>query len=175
MRNSLLMLLGLMACGRSELVDEATTGVPDASVVMPAPAVKDPLFVFQLGMCPRTATKDALKPGVDERVFAVEFIAQEECSGAGGDWFIGRELGGVREVAFGDHACWFMPENFRPARVRRFGVVRVNLKPVTMVVPDGWCLETLSGSESVKTDVNVLAFGVYESEADARAAAQALR
>lgn len=174
MRSSLFCLLCLMACGRSELVEEFTA---DASVVMPVPmpTVKDPLFVFARGRCVDTSTKEALKPAADERVFAVEFIAQEECSGAGGDWFIGRELGGVREVAFGGHTCMFMPDSFRPARVKRFGVVRVNLQPVTMRVPEGWCLETLSGSELVKTDVNVEAFGVYANEVDARAAAQALR
>ena len=169
------MLLCLMACGRSELVDEASAALPDASVVMPAPMVKDPLYVFERGRCVDATNKDALKPGEDERVFAVEFTAQEECSGAGGDWFIGKELGGVREVAFGGHTCRFIPDSWRGTQTRRFGVVRFNLRPVSMRVPEGWCLVTLAGSQSVKTDVNVEAFGVYATEADARAAGQALR
>lgn len=175
MRTSLIGLLCLSACGRSELVEGFTA---DASVVMPAPTppvVKDPLFVFARGRCIDSTSKEALRPATDERVFAVEFIAQEECSGAGGDWFIGRELGGVREVAFGGHTCIFMPDAYRPERTRRFGVVRVNLRPVTQRIPEGWCLETLGGTEMVRSDVNVEAFGVYENEAAARAAAQALR
>lgn len=174
MRSPLIGLLCLAACGRSELVEGE---FPDASVVMPPPQMvtaPKPTQVFANAQCPEAATVDALKPGADERVFAVEFRAQEECSGAGGDWFIGRELAGPRQVAFGNHACWFMPQEFRSGMARRFGVVRVNLRAVTKQVPEGWCLESLEGN-TARTDVNVLAFGVYASEADAKAAAQALR
>ncbi len=176
-RASLLVLLFLAACGRTDLRGPPA---PDASVVTPPPPpppppeVKDPLTVFEAGRCPSVSTRDALKPGVDERVFAVEFLAQEECSGAGGDWLIGRELDGTREVALGEHACWFLPDAYRGARQTRYGVVRVDLLPVTTQVPDGWCLETVSDGLSPKTDVNVLALGVYETEDDARLAARAL-
>ena len=175
-RSTLLLVLSLAACGRTDLIDEPAVDSGVLTPPTPPVVVKDPLAVFVVdGSCAKAGTKDALKPGVDERVFAVEFLAQEECSGAGGDWLIGRELGGVREVAMGDHACWFMPDDYRAARVKRYGVVRSNLLAVTTQVPDGWCLTTVDGRPLPKTDVNVLAFGVYESETAARDAARALK
>lgn len=176
MRTPLFCLLCLVACGRSELIEaftpDASTTPPPVMMTTPPPPTK----VFGGPMCPMSTTVDALKPGADERVFAVEFLPQEECSSAGGDWFIGRELDGPREVAFGGHTCWFMPDEWREDRqTRRFGVVRVNLRPVTRRVPEGWCLTTLAGTTPVKSDVNVEAFGLYDSAADARLAADALR
>lgn len=171
MRSSLIGLLCLAACGRSELVEEF---VADASVVTPpAPIVKEPLYVFEQSRCVMQTTKEALKPASGDRVFAVEFRAQEECSGLGGEWFIGRELDARRDVMLGGHGCFFIPGELRTKSSTSFGVVRVATGRVT--APASWCLTTVDGRTPVESDVRVIAFGVYESEEAARAAAESLQ
>lgn len=175
MRTSLFCLLCLVACGRSELVEEFS---PDAAVVTPPPMkpeVKKPLWVFEMSRCPMAANEVALKPSAGERVFAVEVRAQEECSGLGGEWLIGRELDARRDVMLGGHGCFFVPRELLTKSSQTFGVVRVAQMAGVLRAPEGWCINTLDGREPVESDVRVIAFGIYESEAAARAAAEALR
>jgi hypothetical protein len=55
-----------------------------------------------------------------------------------------------------------------------WGVARIVQTAGLRETPTGWCITSLSGNEPVRSDSNVLAWALYESEAEARAALAAL-
>ena len=169
-RNSLLSLLCLAACGRSDLVDEAMK--PDASVVMPAPVVAKPLFAWTPGaQCPVATNAVDLKPRAGESLVVVEMTAQGECSGLGGEWLIGLEVSTERHVFFGDHGCSFLPDAWKDPVQRHYGVARVRDESPPLTLPQGWCLAGLTGVAPYSTNFHVQAIAIYADLATASAAA----
>lgn len=165
---SVMWVVLLLSCGRTP-VDAFDAGVVDAGII------EAPLFVFTGSLCPAQGTEADLTPMPSDGLALVRFRAQGECSGAGGEWLIGREVGSSRDFFVGEHACYFFPELLRDSAVERFGVVRFSQTAALFHAPTGWCITNANGMEPVTTDSKSLAWGVYATEAGARAAYERLR
>jgi hypothetical protein len=167
---SFALALLFCACGRTDLAPEGDggvdAGVRDAGVVDAGPPPK-PRWVFKGDeRCPFLGAEADLTPGIGEQVALVSTRLESECSGAGGEWIIGHEVGGAgRDFAFGGHACYFFPPELTLGVTEWFAVVRVlrSSTPVSTPTP-GWCVTTLSTSWLVRS------WGLYATEAEARAA-----
>lgn len=174
----LLVLLVLCGCGRSGLLDElplasaARDAGVDAGTRVDAGSRVDagvraaPGFVFKSqNECPGPATERDLVPGPGERLVLVKTTVQTECSGAGGDWFIGTLLDGT-SIAFGAHACFFVPSSLHDTSW--FALARIDPNGPLLMTQTGWCILP------VTTNVKVLAWALYPSERDAVSARAAL-
>lgn len=161
MRRLIFVALFALACGRTPVENEANdAGVKEAA-----------LFVFTGDNCPDAGTEADLTPQRFEGLAVVKFRAMEECSGAGGEWFYGVEDGSTRGLFVGAHACYFHPPALRDSRTTdRFAVVRFSQTAALFHGPTGWCITDANGKEPVTTDAKNLAWGVYATEAGARAA-----
>jgi hypothetical protein len=165
-RTFLLASVLLLACGRSGLVDDADGGAPGRR--------QAPLFVFKSGPpCMTAGVEEDLRPAASDRLVVVLVQAQEECSGAGGDYLVGRE-GSTRHYFAGDHDCRFLPSGLRGDRSVRWGLVRGSQTAALFTVPTGWCITQLDGISQLSTDSRAPAWALYATEADARAAVTAL-
>ena len=169
MRKQLLLVLLVVSCGRTPFNEDPK---PAAAAVATTEA---PLSVFTGANCPSVGTEPDLTPLPNEGLALVRFRPQGECSGAGGEWFIGREVGSTRGFFVGDHTCYFHPPALRDSADTRYAVVRFNQTAALFHTPTGWCLTNEDGTEPATTDAKSLAWGVYATEAGARAAYERLR
>ena len=111
----------------------------------------------------------------EQELVLVQTKVSDECSGAGGEYFIGAQEGGAGDLWLGGHACYFLDPLLRtPSDSVWWGVARVVQTAGLRETPMGWCITSLSGAEPVRSDSSVLAWALYESEAEARAALAAL-
>lgn len=174
MARSLLVLVVFVVfvgCGRSEIGDDVAlrTTVADAGAldagsrdagaldagVMDAGVLPTALSIFVADQrCPAAGPESSLKPRANEQLLLVKTTVQQECSGAGGDWLIGTLLDGS-EVAFGAHACFFVPASLPRAA---FGLVRLAAPGATQSTPMGWCILPVTWNREV------LAWGIYPDE-----------
>lgn len=155
-----------LACGQAAPVDGLRGGTP-APTAQPTA-----IYVEDSTGCPTDGTEAALRPDASDTLVVASLRAIGECSGAGGDWLIGRVLGARRDLMFGAHSCYFLGGvETRPSTA--FGVVRVTQTAALLEAPRGWCLTNTDGAEPVTSDVRVRAVALFEAEADARAAAAA--
>ncbi len=161
--------------------DTAATDAADADADVDAadtrPAAPAPRFVLVATPdCPMMGSAEALALSAPEQALVlVQTKVSDECSGAGGEYFIGAEQGGGGDLWLGGHACYFLDPLLRTAFDRIWwGVARVVQTAGLRDTPTGWCITSLSGAEPVRSDSNVLAWALYESEAEARAALAAL-
>jgi hypothetical protein len=153
-----------LACGQAAPVDALRGGAPTASPTA--------IYVEDSTGCPTEGTEAALRPEASEVLVVASLRLIGECSGAGGDWLIGRALDARRDLMFGSHTCYFLGGvETRPTTA--FGVVRVNQTAARLEGPKGWCITDADGAEPVTSDVRVRAVAVFETEAAARAAAAA--
>lgn len=172
--------LGLLACGRSNLGEEPQPAAPTP----PVQQREAPLFVFRGSPCPTPGVESDLKVSIQgDRLVLVQTQAQGECSGAGGEYLIGRDVNAPVDFFVGAHACYFHPAALRDTesyqcvgggpctRQRMFwGVARVSQTAALFSAPQGWCITSLTGSTGVTTDSIAEAWALYPSEASARAA-----
>jgi hypothetical protein len=190
-----LLLFALAACGRTTaqaVVADGDAGEDTNSDATDANADADgsagagdaagprmgPLFAAAATAdCPVAAEEASLRVlGTDESLVLVETKALDECSGAGGEYLIGAAEGGAVDLFLGGHTCYFLDAELRSNFERTWwGVARVGPAAEVLETPVGWCITSLSGSEPVRSDSSVLAWALYESEAEARAAFEALR
>ncbi|MFO0598739.1 MAG: hypothetical protein U0228_25765 [Myxococcaceae bacterium] len=169
-RLAVIAALVLLGCGRTGVQDEPDGG-RDAG---PGPR-EAPVFVANGANCPVAGVEADLRPDAGERLLLVLGKTVEECSNAGGDAFIGVEVGSTRELWLGEHACWFLSNALRlDGEATYFGVARVQQTAGLQETVKGWCLTQLDGGEPVRSDVRVQAWGLYRSEGAARAAFDAL-
>jgi hypothetical protein len=135
-----------------------------------------PIAVFKVTeCCPGRGTEADLTPTASDSLVLVRTIAQSECSGAGGDWLIGREADASRDLHMGAHACLFIPKELNTATPVRWGVARTLQTAGLSSTPKGWCVHDLDGREPVTSSVVVRAWALYPSEAGARAALAAFK
>lgn len=158
-----------LACGRSELDDvEAVTPsfTPDPPITTPPTAVYTRPGDSR---CPRPGVEADLRPQADEELRLVELRILDECSGAGGQWIVGRERGTRRDVMLGEHACYFAP---MPITVLEPvpGLVVVRQTAALQQGPLGWCIVDAEGKEPVSSDVQTHVAAVFTTWADAEAA-----
>jgi len=141
------------------------------------PAAPAPRFVLVATPdCPMMGSAEALALSAPEQeLVLVQTKVSDECSGAGGEYFIGAEQGGGGDLWLGGHACYFVDPLLRtPSDRIWWGLARVVQTAGLRDTPTGWCITSLSGAEPVRSDSNVLAWALYESEAEARTALAAL-
>ena len=141
------------------------------------PAAPAPRFVLVATPdCPMMGSAEALALSAPEQeLVLVQTKVSDECSGAGGEYFIGEEQGGGGDLWLGGHACYFVDPLLRtPSDRIWWGLARVVQTAGLRDTPTGWCITSLSGAEPVRSDSNVLAWALYESEAEARTALAAL-
>ena len=161
----------------------ATDAVPadadaDVEAADTRPAAPAPRFVLVATPdCPMMGSAEALALSAPEQeLVLVQTKVSDECSGAGGEYFIGAEQGGGGDLWLGGHACYFLDPLLRvPSDRIWWGVARIVQTAGLRETPSGWCITSLSGDEPVRSDSSVLAWALYESEAEARAAFEALR
>ena len=197
-----LVLFALAACGRTTAqaavadadaadaaADASGQGAVDTSAAADADALETdaaadtraiapaPRFVL-VGTqeCPMMGGAEALVLSAPEQeLVLVQTKVSDECSGAGGEYFIGAEEGDGGDLWLGGHACYFLDPLLRtPSDRIWWGVARVVQTAGLRETPMGWCITSLSGAEPVRSDSSVLAWALYESEAEARAALAAL-
>ena len=141
------------------------------------PAAPAPRFVV-VGTqeCPMMGGAEALVLSAPEQeLVLVQTKVSDECSGAGGEYFIGAAEGGAGDLWLGGHACYFLDPLLRTPSARIWwGLARVVQTAGLRETPTGWCITSLSGAEPVRSDSSVLAWALYESEAEARTALAAL-
>ena len=199
----LLVLMALTACGRTtaqavvadadaadaaadasgqgdaDTVEVPDTGAIDADAAAEAPPTAPaPRFVaIATQACPMMGGAEALVLSAPEQALVlVQTKVSDECSGAGGEYFIGAAEGGGGDLWLGGHACYFLDPLLRPPSDRIWwGVARVVQTAGLRETPTDWCITSLSGAEPVRSDSSVLAWALYESETEARAAFEALR
>jgi hypothetical protein len=160
----------------------ATDAVPadadaDVEAADTRPAAPAPRFVLVATPdCPMMGSAEALALSAPEQeLVLVQTKVSDECSGAGGEYFIGAEQGGGGDLWLGGHACYFLDPLLRTPSARIWwGVARIVQTAGLRETPMGWCITSLSGDEPVRSDSSVLAWALYESEAEARAALAAL-
>lgn len=196
-----LVLFALAACGRTTaqavVADaDAAVGAADASGQGDAdtsaadadaldtdaaadtrPTAPAPRFVVVATPdCPIMGGAEALVLSAPEQeLVLVQTKVSDECSGAGGEYFIGAEEGDGGDLWLGGHACYFLDPLLRtPSDRIWWGVARLIQTAGLRETPTGWCITSLSGAEPVRSDSSVLAWALYESEVEARAALAAL-
>ena len=141
------------------------------------PAAPAPRFVLVATPdCPMMGRAEALALSAPEQeLVLVQTKVSDECSGAGGEYFIGAEQDGGGDLWLGGHACYFLDPLLRtPSERIWWGLARIVQTAGMRETPTGWCITSLSGDEPVRSDSIVLAWALYESEAEARAALAAL-
>jgi hypothetical protein len=174
---------------RADAASDSTEAAADTAATDAAPADADveaadarpaapaPRFVLvATPECPIMGSAEALALSAPEQeLVLVQTKVSDECSGAGGEYFIGAEPGGGGDLWLGGHACYFLDPLLRtPSDSIWWGLARVVQTAGLRETPTGWCITSLSGDEPVRSDSNVLAWALYESEAEARAALAAL-
>ncbi len=149
-----------------------TDAAPDTRPTAPAPR----FVLVGTQDCPLMGGAEALVLSAPEQeLVLVQTKVSDECSGAGGEYFIGAAEGGAGDLWLGGHACYFLDPLLRtPSDRIWWGVARVVQTAGLRETPTGWCITSLSGAEPVRSDSSVLAWALYESEAEARAAFAAL-
>ena len=149
-----------------------TDAAPDTRPTAPAPR----FVAVATSECPMMGSEEALVlTATEQELVLVQTKVSDECSGAGGEYFIGAQEGGAGDLWLGGHACYFLDPLLRtPSDRIWWGVARVVQTAGLRETPMGWCITSLSGAEPVRSDSSVLAWALYESEAEARAALAAL-
>jgi hypothetical protein len=143
-----------------------------------APAVDAPVALFAGG---GAACVDALDPtqaeavlatSEDEEIAVVDLAFVSECSGLGGDYLIGREVGGTRMFWLGGHGCEFFDDTFGPGLV--YGVVRYAQTAALFQTPEGVCVSWPGEPEPVQSSSSTFAIAVFETLGGAQSFAASL-
>ena len=173
----LLMLLTLTACGGNVVFveedpqeEEETQAEPpvDVPVEVPTPErvfYADGACVAEVATSGTQALFEDLQSG--EQRLVVETFLVRECSGAGGDYVLARELTNSRSYWLGDHTCYFLGNGELPTTTS-YGVIRVTQTAALFSVPTGWCIG-FPGEDGLSSDSNVSTVALFASLEDAQA------
>jgi hypothetical protein len=178
MLRSLLLLIAplyLAACGGNVVFveegpqqEEETQEDPVVPVEVPTP---ERVF-YADGACVAEVATSGTQPLFEdlqsgERRLVVETFLVRECSGAGGDYVLARELTGSRSYWLGDHTCYFLGNGELPTTTS-YGVIRVTQTAALSSVPTGWCIG-FPGEDGLSSDSNVTAVALFASLEEAQA------
>ncbi|MBK8257090.1 MAG: hypothetical protein IPK82_31015 [Polyangiaceae bacterium] len=160
---------GAVGCGtRSQILERDPTGG-----VLP-PEMVDPigLYVEADDICAQEVSVDlaeeTLTPGSPSDNLAVTEVAfVEECTDAGGQYVIARELDGFREFWLGAHACYFWSST--PPTGIVFGVVKYRQTAGLNNVAPETCIGFPDEPAGLSTDAQTQAIAVFETLEGAQA------
>ena len=163
------MIALLCGCSRAAIAldheDEHTTGEPIA------------LYTSSRG-CPalqpltNTASEMASKQ-FGEAIAVVELFYRDECTGAGGQHILAREITGFRRFWIGAHACRALATPLPEGP--RFGVVRYNQTAALFHLSPDVCIGFPDEPPGATSDVTTRAIAVFATLSDARTFAATLR
>jgi hypothetical protein len=153
----------------------ATDSPHAGSAGSPAPAPAGPpsfvIVATEDGCASVAAPGSAIDSAASDRAFAVAWTVVDECTGAGGQHIVARDLDSDREFFLGAHACYALSTTdfatYPPPPVR-FGVLRASQTAGLFIA--GPCVAFPDADAEVHTDLVTRSLSVYDSEADARAA-----
>jgi hypothetical protein len=117
----------------------------------------------------------ALSTAQQGELAVVELFFSEECTGAGGQYILAREVDGFREFWIGGHACYFLgtPLGVPPAWAPAFGVLHFEQTAAIFQIPPEVCVGFPGEPPGASTDAQTQAVVVFETLAEAQAFADA--
>lgn len=154
--------------GSSTLSEES---MPDT------PAKPTALYIEGGEACAQEAdtggAEEALTPAESgQGIAVVELFYAGECTGAGGQYILAREVGGDRDFWLGAHACYFYPE---PAPTgEQFGVLRYSQTAALFQISPDVCVGFPGEPPGAQTDATTVAIAVFASLEDAKSFKEAL-
>ena len=109
-----------------------------------------------------------LPPGEVVLEGVVDLAFAQECTGAGGQYLLAREIDGFRAFWVGAHACQFA-EGGTNAFGIVYGVVRYRLTAGLQEIPPEVCVGFPDEPPGLQTDATTLAIAVFEQLSEAQA------
>jgi hypothetical protein len=173
MRDRLLLLLhAALAAGCGGRV-HLPSG--DAGVAVPGP-VPEPVAVYvaEPGCGEERAietAEEALSTEESGTIAVVELSFAEECTGAGGQYILARDVDGSREFWIGGHACYFLSSGpgQPPAWAPAFGVLRYEQTAGLFQISPDVCVGFPGQPPGATTDAQTRAIAVFATLEEARA------
>ncbi|MDC3957636.1 hypothetical protein KEG38_27505 [Polyangium jinanense] len=151
-------------------------------VVDPAPEVQPKaiqLFVPDGEGCatrpPLDTAAAVLAPGdTGDEIAVTDIYFTEECTGAGGQYVLAREIDGFRYFWLGGHACYFV-EGLASETGLVFGVVRYRMTAGISEIPAHVCVAWPGEPDGLQTYAKTSAIALFEQLEEAKAFAGALK
>lgn len=142
----------------------------------PAPEVPAPLALYVAdregcGLEAPVAEAEATMSLDDSGLVAlhvVDLAFVDECTGAGGQYILGRTPDGTRAMWLGAHACYFFEPELVGASIRP-GVARTRLANAPVETPRGACVSFPGEDGTLTSDLRVEAIAVFATRDDALA------
>ncbi|MEZ4293897.1 MAG: hypothetical protein R3B70_02890 [Polyangiaceae bacterium] len=143
-----------------------TTGTLTTTPTGPAP-LPFALYVRNEQACPEEhpateALTTLSTAGTTDETVVVEVAFAAECTGAGGDYVLAREVGSTGEMWIGEHACWVF-DSWPPPEGIYFGVARYSQTAALFSIPEGVCVTFPGELEPPTSDVIARAIAVFSS------------
>jgi hypothetical protein len=179
-----LVCVVMVGCGRTNVSDEAAdagpmmldAGLPPGPRPLPVAVFVNAGPTASAGQCPFAGSETDLRPQSGERLVLLRTRSLDECSGAGGEWLISREarsaVSAPQDSFVGAHTCYFLPTSLRNRNF--WSVARLRQSAGLFSAPVGWCILNEEGREPVTSSQTTMAIGLYETQAAAETAVQAL-
>jgi hypothetical protein len=125
---------------------------------------------------PGSEAEEALSPVDSSDTIAVADLAFGiECTNAGGDYVLAREIDDFRYFWLGAHACWFLDQGQAPQGPGLvFGVVRYRQTAALFQIPPEVCVAFGDEPPGLSTDATTEAIAVFETLEGAQAFAAGL-
>lgn len=105
-------------------------------------------------------------------IAVVDIVFALECTNLGGDYVLGREIGGTRMFWLGGHGCSFLTTTFGPGLV--YGVVRYTQTAALFQISSDVCVGFPDQAPGAQTDVTTEAIALFERLEEAQAFAGTL-
>ncbi len=178
MRSLSLVLAGVLvlsaaACGsRSNLVEGDTPAPGDP----PADVLPVELYVPDGAGCVASldvqTAPEVMAPGSDQSIAVVDIVFATECTGAGGDYVLARQIGSDRAFWLGAHACEFSDAVFGPGIV--YGVVLYRQTAALFQLSPDICVGFPDQPPGAQSDAKTDAIALFETLPQAEAFAATL-
>lgn len=158
-------------CGARSTVLEAD---PTAPAGQPAAvAVYAPDGEGCVDSLPVSDAAEAVTPDSGEEVAVVDLAFAQECTNAGGQYLLAREIDGFRSFWVGAHACQFAEGGTNSFGIV-YGVVRYRITAGIQEIPPDVCVGFPDEPPGVQTDATTVAIAVFEQLSEAQAFAASL-
>ncbi|MDC3957633.1 hypothetical protein KEG38_27490 [Polyangium jinanense] len=172
------MNIARFLCASLCLLAAACGGV----VVDPAPEAQPKavqLFVPVGDGCatqpPLDTAADVITPGdTGDEIAVTDIYFTAECTGAGGQYVLAREIDGFRYFWLGGHGCQ-LGEGLASATGLVFGVVRYRFTAGISEIPPDLCVAWPGEPDGLQTDARISAVALFEQLEEAKQFAASLK